>query len=169
LSPAGLGAASRMAGGGTCAGGRQSADTEINRMASKRRIRSRRPSESSKRPLKRRPLDAIEEWLAAHRSIVFGIVAAAAITTRVVYFMQLNATPLMETQRWAQSDMHYYDAWAKQIATGDWLSRSASIPMHRWHHEVAQLYLASHPDAKASIDQARRAGEDPDQVPWSRG
>ncbi|HYT77100.1 MAG TPA: glycosyltransferase family 39 protein [Vicinamibacterales bacterium] len=138
-------------------------------MASRRRPRSQRRAQSSSQTPKGAWLAAIEQWLALHRSIVVGIIVATAVLIRVLYFMQLNATPLMETQHWAQSDMHYYDAWAKRIAAGDWLSKSTSVPMHRWHDEIAQLYLTSHPDTKQGLEQeARTTGVEAKALLWSR-
>jgi Dolichyl-phosphate-mannose-protein mannosyltransferase len=88
---------------------------------------------------------------------------------RVTYFAQLNATPLVESEHSTQSDMHYYDDWARQIAAGDWLSRIVTIPMHRWHHEVAQRYLATRPGEKALLaDESQRTGADTDSLLWAR-
>ena len=68
--------------------------------------------------------------------------------------------------------MHYYDAWGRQIAGGDWLSRSVGVPMHGWHHRVAERYFAAHPDVRAGlIERAKAQGgdaADPDALLWSR-
>jgi hypothetical protein len=93
------------------------------------------------------------------------LLLAAALTLRVIYFSQLDATPFIHMERWAQTDMHYYDGWARQIASGDWLSRTVPMPMHRWHHEVAQAYFRTHPDARASFG---RDGRDPDAALWAQ-
>lgn len=93
------------------------------------------------------------------------VLIAAAVTLRLLYFLQLDATPFVHLERWAQTDMHYYDGWARQIAAGDWLSRTVPMPMHRWHHDVAQAYFAKHPDVRAGF-----GGEDgnADAAIWAR-
>lgn len=62
----------------------------------------------------------------------------------------------MQMHRWAQTDMHYYDAWAQQIAAGDWLARSVAVPMHRWHWDTAQIYLTKHPEERTAPAPPRR-------------
>ena len=52
------------------------------------------------------------------------LILTAAIALRVVVFLQLDSTPFIHMERWAQTDMHYYDGWARQIAAGDWLCSS---------------------------------------------
>ena len=93
------------------------------------------------------------------------LLVAAAIALRVIYFLQLESTPFLHLERWAQTDMHYYDGWARQIAAGDWLSSSVPMPMHRWHHEVAQAYFAQHGDVRVVFE---REGRDPDAAIWAR-
>ncbi len=65
--------------------------------------------------------------------------------------------------------MHYYDTWGRDVADGDWLSRSVALPMHRWHHDVATEYFAAHPNARAALEQeAIRRQSDPDTLVWTR-
>src|SRR6267142_2345309 len=87
----------------------------------------------------------------SRRATLFGLLIAAATGIRLLYFLQLNGTPVIEMQRWSQTDMHYYDEWAQQIADGDWLSSNVRVPMHRWHREVAQQYFSTHPDARTVL------------------
>jgi tetratricopeptide (TPR) repeat protein len=95
----------------------------------------------------------------------------ASISVRSVYFLQLNAGPAIELHRWDQTDMHYYDAWGRQIARGDWLSRSVGVPMHGWQHRVAERYFAGHPDMRAELTARATAQggvtKDPDALLWS--
>ena len=93
------------------------------------------------------------------------LILAAAVILRVILFLQIDGTPFVHLERWAQTDMHYYDGWARQIAAGDWLSSRVPMPMHRWHHEVAQVYFAEQPDVRAAFE---REGRDPDTAIWER-
>jgi 4-amino-4-deoxy-L-arabinose transferase-like glycosyltransferase len=111
------------------------------------------------------------QTLIRHRRFVLILLIAASIATRLVYFIQLDATPFIEMQRWRQTDMHYYDGWARQIANGDRLSASVRLPMHRWHREVAARYIADHPDTKPALEREAAAagrGIDAEEMLWSR-
>jgi tetratricopeptide (TPR) repeat protein len=116
--------------------------------------------------------NSVDAWLARYSRWVLLILVVASICVRGVYFLQLNSGPGIELHRWDQTDMHYYDGWGRQIARGDWLSRSAGIPMHRWQHLVAERYFASHPDVRTALSELKTAQggatTDPDALLWSR-
>jgi 4-amino-4-deoxy-L-arabinose transferase-like glycosyltransferase len=102
---------------------------------------------------------------------VLAIIIAASFGCRLVYFFQLEGTPFARMHQWRQTDMRYYDGWAQQIAAGDWLSTSVPLPMHRWHHDVAERYLSGHPEARppAGREAGRTgAGVDRDEAIWAR-
>lgn len=88
-------------------------------------------------------------------------VLVVSAAERTVYFVQIQAGPLLWQHLWNQTDMSYYDAWARQIAAGDWLSRRVEPPLHRWHERIALDYFRQHPEdplappAGAPVDQAR--------------
>lgn len=95
---------------------------------------------------------------------VIGILLICAAALRIAAFRQLDRTPLLRMDRWAQSDMHYFEAWGREISRGDWRAAAVPIPMHRWHHEVAQRYLSDHPDAAVRLS----GGADSDETIWKR-
>lgn len=114
---------------------------------------------------------AIEAWLTRHWQWMLLVLVAASLGVRSVYFLQLKADPAIDLHRWTQSDMNYYDAWGRQIAHGDWLSASVTVPMHLWQREVAGQYLSDHPEMRATLlEEAKRsgAGSDADALLWSR-
>ncbi len=78
--------------------------------------------------------------------LLLAAVAAISLFSRVAYFVELSGGPLMVEHRWDQSDMCYFDCWARQIVAGDWLSRNVTPPLHFWHHQVAEEYFSHHPD-----------------------
>ncbi len=90
--------------------------------------------------------------------ILIAVLAAAALI-RLVYFLQLASGPCVWQHRWDQSDMNFFDLWARGIADGDWLSDQALHPMHRWQREVAEAYLRADPEpewlGKNTGDQPR--------------
>ena len=142
-------------------------------MSRQRKAGSQRPRvHASPPPTGTAVSNSVEAWLARHSGWVLLILVAASICVRSTYFLQLNSGPGIELHRWDQTDMHYYDAWGRQIARGDWLSRSVGVPMHGWHHRVAERYFAGHPDMRAAlIGRATAQGgatTDPDALLWSR-
>lgn len=91
------------------------------------------------------PLASATRWLARRRTAVLLAIVIASTAERVVYFAQLQAGPLLWQHLWNQTDMHYYDAWARDIAGGDWLSRRVGPPQHFWHQKIAMDYFRLYP------------------------
>ena len=93
-----------------------------------------------------------------------------SLALRVIYFIQLTATPFVELHRWRQTDMNYYDDWARRIVAGDWRSASVGVPMHAWHREVAERYFAEHPDRRAALPRtdAHASVTDADAALWAQ-
>jgi 4-amino-4-deoxy-L-arabinose transferase-like glycosyltransferase len=101
----------------------------------------------------------LDGWLRSHRRTVLGLLIALAVALRVVYFVQLSAGPCLLQHRWEETDMHFFDAWAKAIAAGDWLSDASPHPFLDWHRRIANGYLAVHPEVGAAL--ARDGVADP--------
>jgi hypothetical protein len=68
------------------------------------------------------------------------IVASAAVAAllRIASGVQVRDTAFPYFHLWAQSDMSFNDAWARDIAAGNVLGVPAPRPHHLWHTEVAQ-------------------------------
>lgn len=94
------------------------------------------------------------------RHWMLGTVVLLSALFRIIYYAQLQAGPCFWQHRWMQSDMNYFDTWGRQIAAGDWLSKSIAVPMHHWQLNVAMEYLDRHLD-ELSVLQAQ-AANDPD-------
>lgn len=113
----------------------------------------------------------METWLSANRrrGVVVLIVLAAAI--RLVYFSQLNAGPLVWQHRWDQTDMAFFDTWARDIAAGDWLTDKALHPQHSWHLRLSRQYYTRH-EAELQNLRAEAGGKLSDQqasqILWNR-
>jgi len=94
-----------------------------------------------------------------------------AVVVRVWYFWQLNTGPLVDMHRWDQSDMSFYDFWARSICAGDWTSRNVRPPMHAWHIQVAKFWLDRHPEVREELEkEAKSLGDDitPGRILWRR-
>jgi len=86
-------------------------------------------------------------WRPAGRyPLVLMVVVAVSIFSRLAYFVELSDSPLMVEHHDDQSDMCYFDGWARQILAGDWLSRNVTPPLHSWHRTVAEDYFRRHPE-----------------------
>ncbi len=69
-----------------------------------------------------------------------------SIGLRYAYFQEARRSPASTLHTWKSSDMEFYDATAKRLASGDWLLDTAWQPYHGWHDDLARLYFERHPD-----------------------
>lgn len=115
-------------------------------------------------------IGALERSLRAHHWVLGLTIFSAAALLRLFYFVQIRAAPpIAAFQNWTEADMHYFDAWGRDIASGDLLSRHISIPMDRWQRDVAATYLTNHPDAQwALATDARGTPLDLESELWGR-
>ncbi len=110
----------------------------------------------------------MEGWLAAHRTLVVAAVSLAAVLLRAACLLELNGGPLVEQHRWTESDMWFFDRWARNIAGGDWLSDRPLHPLHSWHREIAAMHFAAHPDQAQALARDPTSAADPAQGLWNR-
>ncbi|NQV01803.1 MAG: glycosyltransferase family 39 protein, partial [Bacteroidia bacterium] len=87
-----------------------------------------------------------EQWCASHRLWIITGIIFLSLLFRIIYFVQLNNTDLVNHHRWDESDMNFFDQWAKRIAQGDLLSDTAMHPIHSWTGQIADNYLKEHPE-----------------------
>jgi 4-amino-4-deoxy-L-arabinose transferase-like glycosyltransferase len=66
------------------------------------------------------------------------VILAIAATIRLVNYLQIKDTPLPYLHHWAESDMHFYNDWARHIVAGDLLTDSNMRPYHSWHGHIAR-------------------------------
>lgn len=107
-------------------------------------------TEASDRNQAQNPLAALEQRLARHQRFVLGLIIAVSLLVRVSYFLQLSSGPCIWQHQWAESDMAFFDSWARHIAAGDWLGREPLHPCHVWHVAVAEEYFKIHPEQAAA-------------------
>ncbi len=72
------------------------------------------------------------------------------ILLRIVVFSEVKEGPLTQHQQWAESDMHFFEHWAKQVAQGDWWTDQALHPFHHWNQLVADIFIQHHSEAFAA-------------------
>ena len=94
-----------------------------------------------------------------------------AVLFRIVYFIQLNNGPCIWQHRFEQSDMHFYDAWAKLIANGDWLSNRSFHQFDAPYVWIAEYYFKTHPQQAIELQKQLGNDKSPDALKrllWKR-
>lgn len=66
------------------------------------------------------------------------LVLALAAVLRLANWVQIQDGPLPWLQRWSETDMSFYDRWARDVAAGDWLTNTRMRPYHSGHAAVAR-------------------------------
>jgi len=128
------------------------------------------PSRGPRGPLPP-PLSALSRWLKDHQRLVLALLVAASLLVRAGYFLELSRGPCRWQHLWDQSDMNFFDTWARDIAGGDWLTNKSLHPLHDWHRFHAQEYFRLHPEAAAALAGATLADGTPadaTRVLWDR-
>jgi 4-amino-4-deoxy-L-arabinose transferase-like glycosyltransferase len=87
-----------------------------------------------------------------HKRVVLGIFCLAFLL-RIIYFVQAKPTALLEWHNWDQSDMHFFDTWAKAINNGDAWGHQPLHPVYIWNDETANAYFKAHPEEVAKYQQ----------------
>ena len=89
--------------------------------------------------------DRAAKWCSSHRWFIILMIIACSALFRVVYFIQLNSTDLINNHLWQEGDMSFTDQWARHISKGGLLSDTVMHPLHLWTKEVAAHYFSDHP------------------------
>ena len=143
-------------------------------MARPRQKQRKKQAQASSRVRKDR-LGTASAWLGANRRAVILIIVAVSVILRIIYFVEINASPLLWQHRWDKSDMNHFDQWARDIAKGDWLTRRPTVPMHSWQKQIATDYLKEHPDRAEALTKEAAAMSPPGEpanlllVKWAGG
>jgi ABC-type multidrug transport system fused ATPase/permease subunit len=90
--------------------------------------------------------DSIDTWCASHKWLVIALILLVSVAVRIVYFVQIRNTPLIEQHKWDASDMYVFNQWADSINHGDMLSQRYVQPENDWMQEIAGIYFKDHPD-----------------------
>jgi 4-amino-4-deoxy-L-arabinose transferase-like glycosyltransferase len=109
------------------------------------------PAPANTKPEPAPDFPRLQHWLAAHQRLVIGLLIGVSVLVRIVYFAQLAGGPCAVLHQYRQTDMNFFDLWARRIAGGDWLSNAPLHPLHRWHRQVADDYFAKNPEKLAEF------------------
>jgi 4-amino-4-deoxy-L-arabinose transferase-like glycosyltransferase len=93
-----------------------------------------------------RPLAKLDDWLKSHRRGVLIVVMLLASVVRITAFVELHESPVMQSYKYDQMDMQFFDMWAVKIATTDPAGVAPFHPIHMWHRLVARSQFEAHPE-----------------------
>jgi hypothetical protein len=105
-----------------------------------------------------------ERWLREHARSCLWLLLVVSCLIRIVGFMQFQSGPLAAQHRASSTDMRFFDAWARIIAEGDWLTDRALHPYHGWHAATADAYFQANPSLLGEY-QARARVLSGDPIP----
>ena len=118
-----------------------------------------------------RVVQAGEVFLKNNRKWVVLCIIAFSVVFRLIYFIQINAGPLVHLHDCDQTDMHFFHTWAVAITQGDVLTEKLAHPYAHWHKEIADNYFSTHPEAVLALANDRSSPEglyDPVRLLWNR-
>jgi hypothetical protein len=85
-----------------------------------------------------RPASAAPSSWRSWPAIGLTIALAAGFAARVYAYASVRDTPFLHLHVWTESDMHFYDRWARHIAAGDVLTDQRMRPYQSGHAAVAR-------------------------------
>jgi len=96
---------------------------------------------------------AVKDWLAPanefitkHTRKIAGLIFVLSLGLSAIYYFQGHNSPLQSLYKWENSDMAFFDQWAKHIEGGDWLCDTPLHPYHDWHGIFAASYFNTYPE-----------------------
>src|SRR5213082_2329247 len=113
----------------------------------------------------------VEAWLCGRRKPVLLVLIGLSLVVRAGYYADLSRGPCIAAHRWTESDMNFFDRWARAIAAGDWLTDQELHPICQWNKEIAQIYFREHPERAAEYLPSGAAPGDANalsQALWNR-
>jgi 4-amino-4-deoxy-L-arabinose transferase-like glycosyltransferase len=99
-------------------------------------------------------ISTIEKTVETQQKKVLIGIFCVSLFLRLIYFIQAKPTALLDWTNWDQSDMHFFDTWAKAINHGDVWGHEPLHPVYIWNDETADAYFKRYPDEIAKYQQA---------------
>ncbi len=98
-------------------------------------------------------LESVNLWLEKRRRFVLTLLLLLALCVRGMYLFQLWSSPCAWQHRWAETDMYFFDLWAKKIVAGDYLTAQPLHPYPDWTMTVAEDYFRIYPEQEPMFQQ----------------
>ncbi len=119
-------------------------------------------------PPKAQRWKSIEEKLNKKMKYVLGAILLSGILIRLVYFIQLNSTPCINYHLYDQSDMNFFDRWAKHLSTEDWMQHTSYNNYTSAHKWISEAYLNNHPEKMEELKKLLPEGSAGDFKDYAR-
>lgn len=97
------------------------------------------------------PLSRAEAFLARRRGLVIATIVAVSVLLRTAYFFQLQDDACLHQHQWVSTDMHFNDAWAKEINASGWLLNQPFHPFFDWNRDMVTKLLLAHPEKASEL------------------
>ena len=95
------------------------------------------------------------------------LVFVLALAPRAALYLEARETPMMPSRINQLTDMSQYDAWARKIAAGDWLTQDPPHPLILGDDIISKRYFAAKP---AELERLRakseKTGLPPSKLLW---
>jgi 4-amino-4-deoxy-L-arabinose transferase-like glycosyltransferase len=118
--------------------------------------KSNQPKPKGKPTKKGKISQQVKDWLApidtfitTHSRKVAGLIFIVSLGLSAIYYFEGHNSPIKSLYKWENSDMAFFDTWAKHIVAGDWLCDTMLHPYHDWHGMVATSYFKQYPEVAA--------------------
>src|SRR5688500_8312386 len=105
----------------------------------------RTPAKQIKKPIKQKKaassrrywIDTANSYLDLQKIKVAGFLFGLSLVLSLIYYLQARDSPIMTIHKWENSDMAFFDKWARHIVAGDWWGDEILHPYHDWHDDLA--------------------------------
>lgn len=101
-------------------------------------------------------MQLLEGYLEKKSSFIILLIILLSLGLRIIYYREIQDTPVSSWHLWQDCDMNFFDLWAKNIAGGDWWTENGLHPYHRLHDEIAK---EAYPDKNFSLEQRKKIWE----------
>jgi hypothetical protein len=99
-------------------------------------------------------LEEISQWLAARQKLVVILLLVFSVLIRATYYLEARDGPLLSGHLWSDSNMSFFDHWAKVIVHDDPLGRQPLHPFFFCQTGTAEDYFRAHPEQIAQSEAA---------------
>jgi len=89
------------------------------------------------------------EFIDRNLKTVIGFLLGLSLLLSIIYYTQSANGPITSFYKWDNSDMYFFDVWAKHIANEDVWCDTVLHPYHNWHDMLATEYFHKYPALKA--------------------
>jgi 4-amino-4-deoxy-L-arabinose transferase-like glycosyltransferase len=129
-------------------------------MAKKKQTKPAATRPVADRPARKPKVEPVAKWIEQanvyilkHFRLILAGLFLLSLLLSTVYFFQAHKSPLSSLTKWQNSDMAFFEEWARHMQD-DWWCDTMLHPYHDWHEVFAKNYLNLYPAEAAPYYQA---------------